>query len=287
MSAIYNYFHHVLGLFDATASSFLEISKAFSIKGVIGGFGNDEVGLQWMLSLYNNKLNVILVNEMGLGKTVQALYSCTCCQREGLKATLIATERNNKGISTSCIYYVGNKDQRAKLFSQEVCHMRFNVLVTTMNLSCLISLNFRELIGKVASSHWDPPTVFHDWFSQPFQKEVSHNREDDWLETEKKFIIIHRLHQILEPFMLRRRVEDVEGSLPPKDLVFYLVKTVDPPVLQFRVFHESRVESLEDINGFLARYTPSNDLINTDFKQIGVIREIMLYIFKEFAFLLG
>ncbi|MBA0652680.1 hypothetical protein Goklo_019919, partial [Gossypium klotzschianum] len=59
--------------------------------------------------------------------------------------------------------------------------------------------------------------AFHDWFSQPFQKEgPTHNAEDDWLETEKKVIIIHRLHQILEPFMLRRRVEDVEGSLPPK-----------------------------------------------------------------------
>jgi hypothetical protein len=26
----------------------------------------------------------------------------------------------------------------------------------------------------------------------------------------------HRLHQILEPFMLRRQVEDVESKLPPK-----------------------------------------------------------------------
>ena len=30
-----------------------------------------QVGLQWMLSLYNNKLNGILADEMGLGKTVQ------------------------------------------------------------------------------------------------------------------------------------------------------------------------------------------------------------------------
>jgi hypothetical protein len=29
------------------------------------------VGLQWMVSLYNNKLNGILADEMGLGKTVQ------------------------------------------------------------------------------------------------------------------------------------------------------------------------------------------------------------------------
>lgn len=30
-----------------------------------------QVGLQWMLSLYNNRLNGILADEMGLGKTVQ------------------------------------------------------------------------------------------------------------------------------------------------------------------------------------------------------------------------
>lgn len=33
-----------------------------------------QVGLQWMLSLYNNKLNGILADEMGLGKTVQVRY---------------------------------------------------------------------------------------------------------------------------------------------------------------------------------------------------------------------
>lgn len=33
---------------------------------------------------------------------------------------------------------------------------------------------------------------------------------------EKRVVVIHRLHQILEPFMLRRQVQDVEGKLPPK-----------------------------------------------------------------------
>lgn len=33
---------------------------------------------------------------------------------------------------------------------------------------------------------------------------------------EKRVVVIHRLHEILEPFMLRRQVEDVESKLPPK-----------------------------------------------------------------------
>ncbi|KAG1829624.1 P-loop containing nucleoside triphosphate hydrolase protein [Suillus variegatus] len=34
-------------------------------------------GLQWMVSLYNNKLNGILADEMGLGKTIQAISLAT------------------------------------------------------------------------------------------------------------------------------------------------------------------------------------------------------------------
>lgn len=40
--------------------------------------------------------------------------------------------------------------------------------------------------------------------------------DPEWLEKEKKLVVIHRLHQILEPFMLRRQVQDVEKKLPPK-----------------------------------------------------------------------
>ena len=39
---------------------------------------------------------------------------------------------------------------------------------------------------------------------------------NDWLEKEKRVVVVHRLHQILEPFMLRRQVEDVESKLQPK-----------------------------------------------------------------------
>lgn len=34
-----------------------------------------QVGLRWMVSLYNNQLNGILADEMGLGKTVQVRLS--------------------------------------------------------------------------------------------------------------------------------------------------------------------------------------------------------------------
>ncbi|XP_043805240.1 ATP-dependent helicase BRM isoform X6 [Manihot esculenta] len=237
------------------------------------------VGLQWMLSLYNNKLNGILADEMGLGKTVQVMaliaYLMEFKGNYGPHLIIVPnavlvnwkSELHNWLPSVSCIYYVGGKDQRSKLFSQEVSAMKFNVLVTTYEFimydrSKLSKVEWKYIIIDEAQRMKDRESVlardldryrcqrrllltgtplqndlkelwsllnlllpevfdnrkaFHDWFSKPFQKEgPAHDAEDDWLETEKKVIIIHRLHQILEPFMLRRRVEDVEGSLPPK-----------------------------------------------------------------------
>ncbi|TYH38759.1 hypothetical protein ES332_D12G132100v1 [Gossypium tomentosum] len=236
------------------------------------------VGLQWMLSLYNNKLNGILADEMGLGKTVQVMaliaYLMEFKGNYGPHLIIVPnavlvnwkSELHNWLPSVSCIYYVGGKEQRSKLFSQEVLAMKFNVLVTTYEFimydrSKLSKIDWKYIIIDEAQRMKDRESVlardldryrcqrrllltgtplqndlkelwsllnlllpevfdnrkaFHDWFSQPFQREPTHNAEDDWLETEKKVIIIHRLHQILEPFMLRRRVEDVEGSLPPK-----------------------------------------------------------------------
>ncbi|XP_057462987.1 LOW QUALITY PROTEIN: ATP-dependent helicase BRM-like [Actinidia eriantha] len=237
------------------------------------------VGLQWMLSLYNNKLNGILADEMGLGKTVQVMaliaYLMEFKGNYGPHLIIVPnavmvnwkSEFHNWLPSVSCIFYVGGKDQRSKLFSQEVCAMKFNVLVTTYEFimydrSKLSKVDWKYIIIDEAQRMKDRESVlardldryrcqrrllltgtplqndlkelwsllnlllpevfdnrkaFHDWFSKPFQREgPTHSAEDDWLETEKKVIIIHRLHQILEPFMLRRRVEDVEGSLPPK-----------------------------------------------------------------------
>ncbi|CAL9104968.1 unnamed protein product [Musa acuminata var. zebrina] len=238
------------------------------------------VGLQWMLSLYNNKLNGILADEMGLGKTVQVMaliaYLMEFKRNYGPHLIIVPnavlvnwkSELLNWLPSISCIFYVGGKEERSKLFSQEVCAVKFNVLVTTYEFimydrSKLSKIDWKYIIIDEAQRMKDRESVlardldryrcqrrllltgtplqndlkelwsllnlllpevfdnrkaFHDWFSRPFQKDgpPQNQEEDEWLETEKKVIIIHRLHQILEPFMLRRRVEDVEGSLPRK-----------------------------------------------------------------------
>lgn len=64
---------------------------------------------------------------------------------------------------------------------------------------------------------FDDKGSFTEWFGDALGRSGPGGQlEDDWLETEKRVVVIHRLHQILEPFMLRRQVEDVESKLPPK-----------------------------------------------------------------------
>nr|GEV43703.1 hypothetical protein [Tanacetum cinerariifolium] len=48
----------------------------------------------------------------------------------------------------------------------------------------------------------------------------------------------------------------------------------------------SIVASLENVNGFLAVYTPPDDLIRTDFGKKGVVPKVMLHIFEELVLLL-
>eukprot|EP00850_Spirogloea_muscicola_P014198 SM000100S09425 [mRNA] locus=s100:293798:302108:+ [translate_table: standard] len=239
------------------------------------------VGLQWMLSLYNNRLNGILADEMGLGKTVQVMalmaYLMEFKANYGPHLIIVpnAVMVNWKSEllrwlpTVSCIFYVGSKEQRAQLFAREVLMGKFNVLVTTYEFimrdrTKLSRVDWRyiiideaqrmkdrdsrlardldrfrcvrrllltgtplqndlgelwSLLNLLLPEVFDNSRSFHDWFATPFHGKEGAGEggdEDDWLETEKKVIVIHRLHQILEPFMLRRRVEDVEGSLPPK-----------------------------------------------------------------------
>ncbi|KAK1395770.1 hypothetical protein POM88_005633 [Heracleum sosnowskyi] len=86
------------------------------------------VGLQQMLSLYNNKLNGILADEMGLGKTVQVMaliaYLMEFKGNYGPHLIIVPNavlvnwkrELHNWLPSVSCIYYVGHKDQRINYF---------------------------------------------------------------------------------------------------------------------------------------------------------------------------
>ena len=87
------------------------------------------VSLQWMISLYNNRLNGILADEMGLGKTVQVCaliaYLWESKQNYGphliiVPNAVIVNWKSEiklwlKNLAT--VYYVGGREERAKIFA--------------------------------------------------------------------------------------------------------------------------------------------------------------------------
>eukprot|EP01132_Coremiostelium_polycephalum_P012399 gene12399-15145_t len=100
-------------------------------------------GLQWLVSLYNNKLNGILADEMGLGKTIQTI---------ALVSYLIEIKKNNGPylvvvpLSTLAnwgqeftkwapkikkILYTGNKETRKAIYEAYIAPAQFNAVVTT------------------------------------------------------------------------------------------------------------------------------------------------------------
>lgn len=99
-------------------------------------------GLQWMVSLYNNRLNGILADEMGLGKTIQTISLITFLietkQQRGpyLVIVPLSTMTNWSGEfakwapSVKMIAYKGNPAQR-RMLQGEIRSGNFQVLLTT------------------------------------------------------------------------------------------------------------------------------------------------------------
>ncbi|KAL6594560.1 hypothetical protein ACP70R_048298 [Stipagrostis hirtigluma subsp. patula] len=214
-------------------------------------------GLQWMLSLFNNNLNGILADEMGLGKTIQtiALIAYLLEKKEVTGPHLIiapkavlpnwSNEFKTWAPSIATILYDGRPEERKFLRENNFDGAQFNVLLTHYDLI----LKDKKFLKKV---HWhylivdeghrlknhecalartlvsgisDPPQIIIDWYSNPKQPTGA----VEWfnapfacdvsLNDEEQLLIIHRLHQVLRPFLLRRKKDEVEKYLPVKTQV--------------------------------------------------------------------
>ncbi|KAJ9100771.1 hypothetical protein QFC19_005510 [Naganishia cerealis] len=99
-------------------------------------------GLEWMVSLYNNKLNGILADEMGLGKTIQTLSLITYLiekkQENGPYLVLVPlstltnwTSEFTKWAPTVRTLVLKGDKQSRKLLTERVKRVDFQVLLTT------------------------------------------------------------------------------------------------------------------------------------------------------------
>ncbi|KAM0882918.1 hypothetical protein ACQ4PT_031959 [Festuca glaucescens] len=69
-----------------------------------------------------------------------------------------------------------------------------------------------SLLNFILPNIFNSSGNFEEWFNAPFACDVS-------LNDEEQLLIIHRLHQVLRPFLLRRKKNEVEKYLPSKTQV--------------------------------------------------------------------
>ncbi|KAI9331458.1 SNF2 family N-terminal domain-containing protein [Zopfochytrium polystomum] len=99
-------------------------------------------GLQWMISLYNNRLNGILADEMGLGKTIQTISLITYLieKKKQIGPYLIiiplatmtnwAMEFEKWAPSVAKLVFKGSPNERKRV-AADIKRGEFNVLITT------------------------------------------------------------------------------------------------------------------------------------------------------------
>ena len=116
-------------------------------------------GLEWMVSLYNNKLNGILADEMGLGKTIQSISLITyLIERKHEDKFLVVVplstitnwtmEFEKWAPTVDVIVYKGSQQQR-KSMQAEVRSGAFQVILTTYEYI----IRERPLLSKFYYSH--------------------------------------------------------------------------------------------------------------------------------------
>jgi SNF2 family DNA or RNA helicase len=227
-------------------------------------------GLQWMVSLYNNHLNGILADELGLGKTIQAislivhLMEYKNCEGPFMVIAPLSTldnwliEFQKWAPHVKVIKYVGNQDARRQIQS-EIRKKNFHVLliqyeyvsrdkmilkrtafeyiiideghrIKNKDAKLVADLKMYNskyrllltgtplqndltelwaLLNFLLPHVFDKVTTFETWFNTPFVDKVQ-------MTGEETLLIIHRLHQVLRPFLLRREKKEVESQLPEK-----------------------------------------------------------------------
>ena len=96
---------------------------------------------------------------------------------------------------------------------------KFRILLTGTPLMNDLS-ELWSLLNFLLPAVFNSVSTFDQWFSAPFAQfsgnSTSDDAEQDLLSNEERVLIIHRLHELLRPFMLRRVKSEVLDQLPEK-----------------------------------------------------------------------
>ena len=281
-------------------------------------------GLQWLVSLYNNKLHGILADEMGLGKTVQTIallaYLAEVKANPGPHLIIVplstlpnwTSEFERWLPSFNVLVFKGSKTERRSLGSVLKGESGVNVCLTTYDFvlrekGLLASRPWRHVIvdeghrmknakGKLhailasfrcanrllltgtplqnnltelwALLNFLLPRIFQSsddfeqWFSAPFSRVGDGDASAAALNEEEQLLVIHRLHVVLRPFLLRRIKSEVLTDLPDKQEFVVRVELSAWQRLQYDRLTESAISVLS------ADGTVSNKKLHNSMMQL-------------------
>jgi SWI/SNF-related matrix-associated actin-dependent regulator of chromatin subfamily A member 5 len=218
-------------------------------------------GLNWMISLYDRKINGILADEMGLGKTLQTISLIgylrfnrhdagpylVICPKSTLTNWSREFQRWCPGLKVVKLH--GDQEERTKIINAEM-HEEFDVLITTYEVliiekAALRKRDWRYLIIDEAHRIKNENSVLSQavrYLNSDFRilitgTPLQNNLHELWAllnfllpqvfsdsevfdtlfsSQSHSTAVVHKLHAILRPFILRRLKVDVEKGLPPK-----------------------------------------------------------------------
>ncbi|KAH9994378.1 P-loop containing nucleoside triphosphate hydrolase protein [Russula vinacea] len=206
-------------------------------------------GLQWMVSLYNNRLNGILADEMGLGKTIQTIslvsFLIEVKKQRGpyLVVVPLSTMTNWSGefakwapatelrvnqfqvLLTTYEYIIKDRPFLSKMkwihmIIDEGHRMKNTQSKLAQTLTTYYHSRYRLILTGTPLQNNLPELwsllnfSFDEWFNTPFANSGTPDKIE--LNEEEALLIIRRLHKVLRPFLLRRLKKDVEAELPDK-----------------------------------------------------------------------
>ncbi|RLO10157.1 hypothetical protein DYB28_008454, partial [Aphanomyces astaci] len=181
-------------------------------------------GLQWMVSLYDNRLNGILADEMGHPQARKDIFRLEMASMQfNVLLTTYEYIMKDKHVlrKYDWQYIIVDEGHRMKN-AQSKFAMTLGSLYTSRNRLLLTGTPLQNSLPELWSLlNFLLPTIFESvdnfeqWFSKPFSH-FTGTGESNELTDEERMLIIHRLHQVLRPFLLRRVKSSVLDQLPDK-----------------------------------------------------------------------
>ncbi|KAH9663207.1 helicase lymphoid-specific [Citrus sinensis] len=202
-------------------------------------------GVKWLISLWQNGLNGILADQMGLGKTIQTIAFLAHLKGNGLHGPYLViaplstlsnwvNEISRFVPSVSAIIYHGSKKERDEIRRKHMPRAigpKFPIVVTSYEVALsdarkyLRHYNWKYLVvDELKEYHFS----YLDTIDPGFDLSGKCNSEvmKEELEEKRRGQMVAKLHAILRPFLLRRMKSDVEQMLPrKKEIILYATMT--------------------------------------------------------------